>query len=1546
MSTAPLICDPLSSALQYATAPYARGVATLDVPLGTASAGVSNFPGYTFSTFQSRFAVQTSDINVTYVVMLMADQGDGPTTLDIGYSNDDGPGTAQVVVPAGTLAGVAFPIPTPSLGGVPYLQVFTERPAPAAGTPSGPDKWKVTALLGNTARLLALLLGERQAIAATAEDVSEQRSLLTSRGWSLDLKGQSLGVPRQLPSAYRLDLDTSLIALYHLDDAIGPVVDATGEHPGVNQGAQRGVVGRIGNAAQITPKGGITIPDDTLFAIPAGGSFTVEMFAQLPALQPNSLFTLAVKRPHATDPNSSGWALTAQPASTQSAILTFTVTDRAGTQISAVTSAVPLAGWFHIAGVLDGVGRTIAVYLNGKKICSVAFAALIDVQNCGDIGLGADRTGASLMAGGLLDEVRLSNIARTDFSAVIAGTAYTPDPSTIALYHLDETDDLVDEASARHFGLNRGATRGVPARFGSGARFTGDPLPEAHCASEVEFQRQLSTDTWDRTQGGARVTAGPYTRFGYKQGAISLPGLSQQPQPVLINDAPTVGAGKRGQVTTACYGFVPTDLTATLTTFQQAGRSAQEAIDYFGDWNGEPDTFYTTQYQAHGVTAAHESCLPTSATPTSILIPADPGLVIDQNSNLTVEAFIKPDPIASDYPRAIAASRSSGLRQGEPNANEAGWALTVCGCDCIPNNLQWTLGDAAGNLLTVIANIDMADGSFRHVAGVLDRDAGVALLFIDGAEVAKQPLGTLGAVGAASDVTLGNDPLLDAPYAGIIDEVRISRAARRTFHPVLGESDDRYRQRLAIFAPYRLPSFITLQRGVRALSLPTSSTADAVAQQAAQLLLSYGAPSDDGQLDLLETDSTRFCASRQFRIVPGRLTPGQSIAADGTTPADETAATGTYVFHQEALIRHADANGLSFPTEGSRWMILRAAQGLEALAAAVAAVSNPTQIVVQDAWSNATPLHSQGRSLDVALANPGPGMDLGLLAAMAHEIGVEYVSYDLTGFVRLSFAAGNDLDVTAVAVAAPGVPVEVAVARPAVTNPALLQFRIVRCGDGNGTLSPDPNGAVSQLFTGSAYGQVTIAVQYPLPGGGMLTGGCVIAIAPQTLDGCATIDSQGNTGVAEADASGAPDADFRPAYLISSNIPTVSYASPAARSMQLPLDTALRQLVALAAAEPSAPQITVSAAFDATATNLQAVGRGLVMAPSATTLTAARLGALAYRAGFSYVERRRYPASVYASVAEGPRFQIVRSPIQRLWPNARISGLGELVRTEFAAAGPPDPGFTVGMLSPYTQAAVAFATGVSNLVQPTLAAALNQLMTLLANDGITGTLQILTGFTASATDLTSVGRAVLMRHPTVAADRLSGYALQAGFGFVQHRPNVSGQPAVYAAAYAANAAPLDVFSDSDLIINELAELSVQPQLQITGALDWCLTPCCGAAGSLTTAYPAPGATGLFIHKILQGTQFGTLTLDAGFSLNDAAEPYQFMVTPRVLAEGSQPRLTKDQYDDLLNFLDAYCPAGVAAITRGIRGLVHGFPRPPGWTQLPTSATFPRYRLKR
>jgi hypothetical protein len=1542
--------DPFGSALSHVTDPFARGAATQALQLEAAAAGLSQVQGYSFSIFQRRYGVQAADLAVSYILTLLATVGDEPATVDVAYVNDNGAGSARVVVPGGTLPGTSFVVPVPLEGGVATLQSLQESPAAPPGSSSGSDRWALTALLGNTARLLTALLAERQVLAAGARDVLAQRHLLIARGASLDLIGDALAVPRLLPAPYRLDFDDNVLALYHFDDAIAPILDATHDHPGVNHGALRGAVGQIGAAVQIGSAGGITIPDAPEFVIDAGGSFTVEMFANLSNLDEGVTAVLAVKRSYADRSDGAGWALTAEGASATTALLRFSLTDRTGLLGEALTSApVAIGGWFHIAGVLDSAGKSVAVFLNGAVVASTNITSLATIENCADIGLGADRAGVAAMSGSL-DEVRLSSVARSDFSAVIGGHPYDPDNATIALYHFEETDDWIDEDRGVHFAINHGALRGVPARFDAGVRFTGDPLPEARCPSEQRFQQQLRGGLWDRTLGSALVTVGPYARYGYRQGAILVPGIDgETPAPVNVNDDPAIDPRSRGLVTTACYGFVPADLNETITAFTRAGRSVQEAIDYFGDWHGEPESFFTGQYQANGITTPHQSCLPAAATPTWIQISGSLEFAFDVDTSFTIEAIIRPDPLLDAYPRAIVASRSSGLRDGEVNANEIGWALTLGSYGGIPNSLRWTVGDAAGELAVVLAGANLADNAFHHVAGVVDRDAGTALLFVDGVEIDKAPIDTLGVVAGPGDLVIGNDQALDAPYSGLIDEVRLSRIVRRRFNPVLGEGDERYRQRLAIFAPYRLPSSATFQRGVAALSLPAQTGATDVAAQATQQLLSEAPIALPGQIDVLELDSTRFCASRSLRAMPSRLAPGQSIDAAGKMPADETATTGSYTFHSEALIRVEDAAGLAFATEISRWMILRAARGLATLITRLQALAAAAQVTVTAALdASLGPLHAQGRSLDLRLSNAATGVDLGLIGALAHQIGVDYVAYDDSGgFVRLSFAGGAELDLQAPDVVAPGIASGVAVIRPQLTNPGSLLFRVLRCGPGNGTLAANPEGGGgSRLFTGTGLGQVTIVAEYPLSDGTFLSGAKTVTVAPDTLGPCAVIASDGSEGVTESQASGLPDSGFLEAYLVRTNDTKLDYASDAARRMQLPLEPALLQLATSAAAEPGSPRITVLSAYDPAASNLQAVGRGLVVAASdATKMTAGRLGALAYRAGFDYIEMRRYPPSVYASVKAGDRFEIVRSPIDRLWPNARISGLGDLMATEFAAAGPPDPDFSVAMLQIYTAPGVGFAQGASNQVQAQLARALTALVAAIASDSMEGDVQVITGFSPAALDLTSVGRAVLMRHPAVSADRLAGYALQAGFAFVHHRPNASGGPAIYAASYPASGPPPNIFADDDLALGVLIEVSVRPELALEGSFDWCLTPCCGAAASLSAALPKPGSSSTYVRKVLRATASGTITIDASFSLNDAADAYQFVLTPRQ-NDGAGPRLTKDQYDDLLNFVDAYHPVGVEVVTRGIRRFVHGFHRPPNWDQLPTVATFPRYRINR
>ncbi len=678
-------------------------------------------------------------------------------------------------------------------------------------------------------------------------------------------------------------------------------------------------------------------------------------------------------------------------------------------------------------------------------------------------------------------------------------------------------------------------------------------------------------------------------------------------------------------------------------------------------------------------------------------------------------------------------------------------------------------------------------------------------------------------------------------------------------------------------------------------------------------------------------------------------------------------------------------------------MTLATAKALERLAARLAVLSSGTKLTIQSAYIPAPPPgglppapttnDNLGRALTVTFAS---GLDLGVLGALAFETGIAYVAYASASLLRLVVAPGESLDLVVTGANNPGHDLDgrqialvnqaitIAINRPKPNTPGGvapdIAWSLLPLASAAGAIKPgsDP----SQVsFTGTAPGYASILVRYTLPGGAtVLTGSMPIVIAPQPLDGCAVLGGDGTPDVTEAASSGLPDADFIADYLVTTTNPQIDFAATAApassRRMQLPLETALGRLAALAAREPGAPRITVLAAYDPAAANLQAVGRGLVVAPSSANLAAGRLGALALLAGFSYIERRRYPPSVYVSVPQGDRFQIVSGPLKRLWPNARISGRGQLMATEFDAAGPPDAGFNPGTLQPFTDPRADF-TGTSNQVQPSLATALTALLNALAADGIVGTLQVIQGFTAQDPTLLGVGRAVLTRHPNLPAGRLCGYALQAGFGFVQHLTHAVDPrgPAAYMAAYPATGGPLNLLSKPDagsnyvnVYLDTLTELSIRPQLAIKGQLDWGVQAACPATAVLSTALPdaqnPPGITA----KILQAPNTvaapdsgtppivanpGAVAVLAAFSLLDFSEPYQFRI---VAAAGDgtarKPRLTKDQYDDLLNFLDAYHPAGAEVVTRQLRSLVHGFNRPPRWDRLPTAATFQRYRVHR
>ncbi len=798
------------------------------------------------------------------MLTLRADQLAAPAIVNIDYTGAAGFGTVRMIIPAGTLAGTSFVLASlPNDPALVLCRQLRESPRPGAGQPSGPDKWGLTILLGHIARLSSLLAGESQVLTATTRYVKTQVHLATAAGASLDRIGESLGVPRLPPSPYRLDFDTDTLALYHLDDAIAQVLDATDDYPGSNVGATRGIPGKFGSGYKVTPQRRLRHPGQRRFRHrPDRGIHRRDVCQSCGGARSAGDVCLRGETTPVRSADSPGWSLALEP-SAAGHDLALTLTDSAGTVVrAAATNVVLPAGWFHVAGVINPGTKRATVLLNGVSVGTAPVGALGVVETAADLGLGSDLNGVAHFNGSL-DEVRFSSVARTDFSAMFGAGAhpYLVDGQTIALYHLDETDDLIDEDRGAHFAINSGAQRGLPARFGNGLGFPGDPLPQAHCPGERDFQARLRAGSWDRTAGAAGVPSGPYARFGYRQGAISERGLDGALHPVIVNDT--------GLLTTACYGFTPDDPThtndpsQTIAKFQAAGRSVQEAIDYFGEWHGLDNSFFNTQYQAHGISIAHETCAPAAGSATAVQIPGAAEFAFDAATSFTVEAFIRPDAIDDDYPRAIIASRSTALSAGDPNGNEAGWALCLGRYHSIPNNLGWVLGDATGLLLSVYADIDLAaDGAFHHVAGVVDRDVGVARLCVDGVEIHQMPLGKLGAPATSGPITMGNSPQLNAPFAGLLDEVRISRVARQRYQPVLGESDARYRQRLAIYQPWRLPVTPAIRRVVQSLTLSDPSQANVVGL----LLGSDPVPPDLVQLDVDETDSTRHFASQWFRM--------------------------------------------------------------------------------------------------------------------------------------------------------------------------------------------------------------------------------------------------------------------------------------------------------------------------------------------------------------------------------------------------------------------------------------------------------------------------------------------------------------------------------------------------------------------------------------------------------------------------------------------------------------------------------------------------------
>jgi sugar lactone lactonase YvrE len=623
----------------------------------------------------------------------------------------------------------------------------------------------------------------------------------------------------------------------------------------------------------------------------------------------------------------------------------------------------------------------------------------------------------------------------------------------------------------------------------------------------------------------------------------------------------------------------------------------------------------------------------------NVTVPDHADFALPAGSSFTVEAVIKPDRAGTGTGTVVAKRTPLNTAAG------VGWALTVGSYRGIDHNLRFSLSDGSREI-ELFADVDLADGVFHHVAAVVDHRAGppvttTGLLRVDGAVLARAQLAPLGALTSPEPVrigwgreSVGNVPT-DAQYVGLVDEVRLSRVARSSFHPVTGEGDDEYRRRLQVFQRWLVPTPDALRAALAEVTGP-------VAGNPRPFVVDEG-------IDPL------VIGTLPLRVLPAPLAPGAGIAADGDPRSTEAAAVGVAEdepdFDPAWLRRQEDRTGLVFEAESGgvenhRLMQWSARAALGRLLDRLGAVAGSLR-VLRAYDPEATGLHRIGRALLLAHETLGPGE----LAVHAFAAGFGWVRRTGAGEVYVAQAAADSFRILPAAagstVQLPDVVEGADLALALDPDPALfadaeVQWSVARCGPGAAGVTLVGKTAV---LRGLAAGDLSVHAE--VSRGRHTAGGSRnirIGLSDSSLAAGQSIAGDGTRGGTEAAAAGAPQDDFDELYLITrtddflGQHTNVSYGTdPATRRMQRVTGQALDVLLGLLT---GAGTVTVVKAYDPAGAGLLAQGRALWLRHS--TLPAPALAARAFAAGFDYVRvDPGVPQTVQVAVAAGEQIGVV-----------------------------------------------------------------------------------------------------------------------------------------------------------------------------------------------------------------------------------------------------------------------------------------------------------------
>ncbi|MFD9470444.1 hypothetical protein [Streptomyces goshikiensis] len=405
-----------------------------------------------------------------------------------------------------------------------------------------------------------------------------------------------------------------------------------------------------------------------------------------------------------------------------------------------------------------------------------------------------------------------------------------------------------------------------------------------------------------------------------------------------------------------------------------------------------------------------------------------------------------------------------------------------------------------------------------------------------------------------------------------------------------GETDEAYRRRLTVARRWTLPTPAGLTAALNDAVGPIDGVAD--------------------PLVLDDTDAELRRGLLPLRVAPLDLLPGQSVDVLGTLGADLRRPPGEEIFHPGFLVALSPFAADSRPLPGTPQPLLVQ----PVVAAAIARLNLFTSRSVVHAGYD--PSAADARATGRAVLLSHDTVPSSRIAALAHWSGFDLVTHRTDGLVYAECAPGELLGMDT---AGGTLPVDGTITlsvRPLVPPPgSLVRWYVLRCGAGRGELA-GPTEGTSVVLRGKAAGRVVVVAELRLADL-TLSATREIVVRPVTVADNTAIGADGTLDP-DPPPPMPPGEGLHPAFLVRHDDPAHAEYGTDAETHRMRREVAehLDGLIALVPAATTG-KLVVRRDLSATAGQLAKEARELRL--SHPGLPLGTLGALAHRAGFTYV---------------------------------------------------------------------------------------------------------------------------------------------------------------------------------------------------------------------------------------------------------------------------------------------------------------------------------------